>query len=57
MKAWFLRRSYPENMTEEMKKVKFVEKGSKNSKGSKGVPFLVMYQPSLTCLSRITNEP
>ena len=40
MKSWFLKRGYPENMIdEEMKKVKFSEKGSKKSKGSKGVPF------------------
>ena len=54
MKSWFLKRDYPENMTdEEMKKAKFSEKGSKKSKRSKGVPFVVTYQPSLKCLSRI----
>ena len=54
MKSWFLKRGYPENMIdEEMKKVKFSEKGSKNSKGSKGVPFVVTHHPFLNCLSRI----
>ena len=35
---------------EEMKKVKFSEKGSKKSKGSKRVPFVVTYHPCLNCL-------
>ena len=56
MKLWFLKRGYPENMiNEEMKKVGFSEKGSKKSRGSKGVPFVVTYHPSLNCLSRIIN--
>ena len=41
---------------EEMKKVKFLEKGSKKSKESKGVPFVVTYQPSLDCPSRIIKD-
>ena len=42
MKSWFLKIGHPENMIdEEMKKVKFLEKGSNNPKGSKGVPFVV----------------
>ena len=41
---------------EEMKKVKFLEKGSKKSKGSKGVPFRVTYHPSLNCLSSIIKD-
>ena len=57
MKSWFLKRGYPENMIdEEMKKVKSSEKSSNNSKGSKGVPFVVTYHPSLNCLSRILKE-
>ena len=53
MKSWFLKRGYPENMIdEEMKEVK----SSNNSKGSKGVPFLVTYHPSLSCLSRIIKD-
>ena len=57
MKSWFFKRGYPENMIdEEMKKVKFSEKGSKISKGSKGVLFVVTYHPSLNCLSRIIKE-
>ena len=40
IKSLFSKRGYPENMIdEEMKKVKFLEKGSKKSKVSKGVPF------------------
>ena len=39
-----------------MKKVKFSEKGSKKSKGSKGVPFVVTYHPSLNCFSRINKN-
>ena len=57
IKSWFLKRSYPENMIDkEMKKVKFSEKGSKQSKGSKGVPFVVTYHPFLNCLSRIIKD-
>ena len=57
MKSWFLKRGYPENMIgEEMKKVKYSEKGSNNSKGSKGVPFVVTYHPSFNCLSRIIKD-
>ena len=57
MKSWFLKRGYPENMTaKKMKKVKFSEKGSNSSKGSKGVLFVVTYHPSLNCLSRIIND-
>ena len=57
MKSWILKRGYPENMIdEEMKKVKSSEKSSNNSKGSKGVPFVVIYHPSLNCLSRILKE-
>ena len=41
---------------EEMKKVKFSDKGSNNSKGSKGVPFVVTYHPSLNCLSRLIKD-
>ena len=39
-----------------MKKVKFLEKGSKRSKGSKGVSLVVMYHPTLNCLSRIIKD-
>ena len=57
VKSWFLKRGFPENMTdEEMKKVKFLGKGSKKSKGSKGVPFVVRYHSSLNCLSCIIKE-
>ena len=38
---------------EKMKKVTFSEKGSKKSKGYKVVPFVVIYHPSLNCLTRI----
>ena len=41
---------------EEMMKVKLSEKGSNNSKGSKRVPFVVTYHPSLNCLSRIIKD-
>ena len=54
MKSWFLKRSYPEDtIYEEMKKVKFSEKGSKRSKGYKEVPFVVTYHHSLNWLSCI----
>ena len=57
MELWFLKRGYPENMIdEEMKKVKFLEKGSKKSEGFKGVSFVVTYHPSLNCLSRIIKD-
>ena len=56
IKSWFLKSGYPENLNdEEMKKVKFSEKGSNNSKGYKGIPFVVTYHPSLQCLSRKTK--
>ena len=41
---------------EEMKKVKFSEKISNNSKVSKGLAFVVTYHPSLNCLSRIIKD-
>ena len=57
MKSWFFRKGYPENMTDEkMKKVKFSEKGSKNSKESKEIPFVVTYHPSLNCPSRLIKD-
>ena len=57
MKSWLLKRGYPENMIDDkMKKVTFSEKSSKKSKGSKGVPFVVTYHPSLNYLSRIIKE-
>ena len=57
MKSWFLKRGYPENMIdEEMKKVKFSGKGSKKSKGSEGVLFVVTCHPSLNCLSRLIKD-
>ena len=39
-----------------MKKVKFLEKGSKRSKESKGVSLVVTYHPTLNCLSRIIKD-
>ena len=39
-----------------MKNVKFSEKGSKKSKGSKGVVFVVPNHFFLNCLSRITKD-
>ena len=57
MKPRFFKRDYPENMIdEEMKKVKFSEKGSKRSKGSKWVPFVITYHHSLNCLGRIIKD-
>ena len=57
MKSWFLERGYPENMIhEEMKRVKLSQKGSNNSRGSKGVPFVITYHPYLNCRSRIIKD-
>ena len=57
MKSWFLKRGYPENVIdEELNKVKFSEKGSKKSKGPKGVPFVITYHRSLHRLSRIIKD-
>ena len=57
MKSWVLKRGYPENIINEaMKKVKFSEKGSKKFKGSKEVPFVVTYRPSLDCFSLIIKD-
>ena len=57
MKSWFLKRGYQENMIDEvMKKVNFSEKGSNNSKGSKWLPFVVTYHPSLSCFSRTIKD-
>ena len=39
-----------------MKKVKISEKGSKNSKGFKGVPFVATHHPSLNYLGGIIKE-
>ena len=56
MRSWFLKSGYPENMIdEEMKTVKFSEKGSKKSKVSKEVSFVFTYHPSLNFLSRIVK--
>ena len=41
---------------EEMKEVKFSEKGNKKSEGSKEVSFVVTCHPSLNCLSRINKD-
>ena len=41
---------------EKMMKVKFSEKDSKKSKGSKGVPFVVTYHPYLSCFSCIIKD-
>ena len=32
------------------------QKGSKNSKGSKGVPFVVTFKHSLNCLNHIIKD-
>ena len=60
MKSWFFKRGYTENVIdEEIKKLKFSKKGSKKSKGSKGVPFMVTYHPPpppLNCVSRMINH-
>ena len=42
-------------LDEEIRKVKFLEKFGKNSKGSKGVSFVPCH-PSLNCLSRIIKD-
>ena len=56
MKSCFRKRNHPENMIyEEMKKVKFSEKGKK-SKGYNAVPFVVTYHPFLNYLSRIIKD-
>ena len=41
---------------EEMKKVIFLEKGHKKSKGSKGVPFVVTHHVSLNYLNCIIKD-
>ena len=47
-------KDYPRNMAdEEMKKVKFSEKGSGKSKGSKDVPYVIIYHPFFNCLGRV----
>ena len=56
MMSWFPKRDYPESMIdEEMRRVQFLEKGGKNPKVSKGVPFVTCH-PSLNCLSRIIKD-
>ena len=49
MKSWSTKRYYPEIMIDE-------EKGSNNSKGSKGVLLVVTYHPSLNCLLRVLKD-
>ena len=58
VKSWFLKRGYPERLTEkEMKKVKFNHShfiGKHNSK--KGIPLVVTYHPLLKSLSKIISK-
>ena len=46
MKSWFLKRSYPEHLTDtEMKKVKFKSREKTEKSKLKGVPFVATYHP------------
>ena len=58
MKSWFLKRGYPERLTDkEMKKVKFNHYhfiGKHNSK--KGIPLVVIYHSLLKSLSKIVSK-
>ena len=57
MKAWFLKRGYPEKFIEnEMRKVNFGKDGIKKAKGVKGIPFVVTYHPRLKNLGRMINQ-
>ena len=57
MKSWFLKRGYPEKLTEnEMRKVKFGKEGIKKAKGVKDIPFVVTYEPQLKNIGRIINQ-
>ena len=56
-KSWFLKREYPEKLTEnEMRKVKFCKEEIKKAKVVKGIPFVVTYHPQLKNLGRIINK-
>ena len=49
MKSCFLKREYPEKLIEnKMRKVKFCKDELKTTKGGKGTPFVVIYDPQLT---------
>ena len=53
MKSLFLKRESPEKLFEnEMRKVKFCNKGMKKAKGVKGIPFVVTYHTQLKNLGR-----
>ena len=57
MKSWFLKRGYPNNVTEkEMKKVKFSKISSTRKGNAKGVPLVVTYHPGLKNFNQIINK-
>ena len=57
MKSWFLKRSYPEHLTDtEMEKVKFKSREKTDKSKLKGVPFVVTYHPPLNCLHKIIRD-
>ena len=47
MKIWFEKRGYPENIENEVKKVKFTSCNKVQRRKSKGIPFVVTYHPLL----------
>ena len=57
MKSWFQRRGYPEDVINtEMKKVIFNGNSGKSSNKSKGVPFVLIYQPLLKKVNYIIKK-
>ena len=57
MKSWFLKRGYPNDVTEkEMKKVKFSKISSSRKDTTKGVPMIVTYHPGWKNIDQIINR-
>ena len=53
MRSWFLKRKYPEKLTDnEIKKVRIFPANLQNKKREKGVPFVVTYNPIINSLSK-----
>ena len=57
MKEWFIKRVYPESVSDKkMKKVRFSERGQKSEKVEKGVLFVVTYHSPLSKLFSVIHR-
>ena len=57
MRSWFLKRKYPEKLTDnEMKKVRFFPANLQNKEREKGVQFVVTYHLIPNSLNKIIRD-